>query len=125
LQAAVHAVHGAAESFEQTDWDQIVAIYDHLLELAPTAVIALNRAIAVSETTAGPAVALALVDALADELATYHFLHATRGELLVRLGEPIGASLAFGRAAELAPSDADRSHLAARLATIGRPARPT
>jgi RNA polymerase sigma-70 factor, ECF subfamily len=83
LQAAINAVHADAPTVEQTDWSQIVVLYDQLLALTPTPVVALNRAIAIGEVQ-GPAAALALVDELA--LDTYHPFHATRADLLRRLG---------------------------------------
>ncbi|MGH9136796.1 MAG: RNA polymerase sigma factor, partial [Acidimicrobiales bacterium] len=81
LQAAIQAVHCAAESVEATDWAQIVALYDHLHELAPTPVVALNRAIAIGEVD-GPARALEALDRLAVELDGYHLWHAARGAVL-------------------------------------------
>ena len=79
LQAAINAVHADAPSAEETDWVQIVALYDQLLAIAPTPVVAMNRAIAIGEVQ-GPAAALALVDELA--LDNYHPFHATRADLL-------------------------------------------
>jgi RNA polymerase sigma-70 factor (ECF subfamily) len=81
LQAAIQAVH----SEPPTDWRQVLALYDHLLALSPTPVVALNRAVAVAEVS-GPAAALPLVDALAGSLGDHHLLHATRADLLRRLG---------------------------------------
>ena len=83
LQAAINAVHADAATLEQTDWSQIVALYDQLLAVAPTPVVALNRAIAIGEVQ-GAAAALALVDEL--DLDNYHPFHATRADLLRRLG---------------------------------------
>jgi hypothetical protein len=83
LQAAINAVHADAATVEQTDWSQIVALYDQLLAVTPIPVVALNRAIAIGEVH-GPAAALALVDQL--DLDTYHPYHATRADLLRRLG---------------------------------------
>src|SRR5207302_8750360 len=82
LQAAINAVHADAATFEETDWSQIVALYDQLLEVAPTPVVALNRAIAIGEVH-GPAAALTLVNEL--DLDNYHPFHATRADLLRRL----------------------------------------
>lgn len=101
LQAAIRAVHCAAESFEATDWPQVVALYDHLLTLTPTPVIALNRAIAMGEI-AGPDVALTAIDAIAFDLVDYHLMHAARGAMLRRLGRWDAASAAYERAADLA-----------------------
>jgi RNA polymerase sigma-70 factor, ECF subfamily len=108
LQAAINAVHAEAPTVEATDWSQIVALYDQLLALAPTPVVALNRAIAIGELQ-GPAVALALVDELA--LDTYYPFHATRADLLWRLGRHPEAASAYRRAAALAPTDAERDFL--------------
>jgi RNA polymerase sigma-70 factor (ECF subfamily) len=108
LQAAISAVHADAATIEETDWTQIVALYDHLLALAPTPVVALNRAIAIGEVQ-GPAAALALVDDL--DLDNYHPFHATRADLLRRLGRDGEAAAAYQRAAALAPTDAERDFL--------------
>jgi RNA polymerase sigma-70 factor (ECF subfamily) len=108
LQAAIHAVHTDADSVEETDWCQIVELYDQLLTVAPTPVVALNRAIAVSEVD-GPAEALALVDGL--NLDGYHPFHATRAELLRRLHRHGEAVDAYSKAASLAPTDAERNFL--------------
>ena len=108
LQAAINAVHADAGTIEETDWSQIVALYDHLLAVAPTPVVALNRAIAIGEVR-GPAVALALVDEL--DLDNYHPYHATRADLLGRLGRNIEAAAAYQRAAAMAPTDAERDFL--------------
>ncbi len=108
LQAAINAVHADAVTAGQTDWPQIIALYDHLLTLAPTSVVALNRAVAIAEVD-GPAAALSLVDAL--ELDNYHPFHATRADLLQRLGRVEEAMAAFERAADLAPTEAERTFL--------------
>jgi RNA polymerase sigma-70 factor (ECF subfamily) len=108
LQAAINAVHADAASAEETDWSQILALYDRLLEVAPTPVIALNRAVAVGEAH-GPAAALALVDQL--DLDNYYLFHATRADLLWRLGRRSDAEAAYARAAALAPTDAERQFL--------------
>jgi RNA polymerase sigma-70 factor (ECF subfamily) len=108
LQAAINAVHADAAIFEETDWPQIVALYDQLLALAPTPVVALNRAIAIGEVE-GPAAALALVDEL--DLDNYHPFHATRADLLRRLGRHREATAAYQRAAAMAPTDAERDFL--------------
>ncbi len=117
IQAAINAVHADSTSLETTDWGQIVALYDQLLELAPTPVVALNRAIAIGEVR-GPAVALALVDDL--DLGTYYAFHAARADLLVRLARHDEAALAYERAAALAPTPAERDY----LASGGRQRRP-
>ena len=108
LQAAINAVHADAPTVEETDWSQIVALYDQLLAVAPTPVVALNRAIAIGEVR-GPAAALALVDEL--DLDNYHPFHATRADLLRRLGRHREAAAAYERAAAMAPTDAERDFL--------------
>ncbi len=115
LQAAINAVHTDAESVQATGWPQILALYDQLLALAPTPVVALNRAIAVGEVR-GPQAALDLVDRL--NLPDYHAFHATRAELLRRLGRVEHAVAAYDAAAALAPSPAERDYLAAQAATL-------
>lgn len=108
LQAAINAVHAEALTFHETDWAQIVALYDQLLKFAPTEVVALNRAIAVGEVE-GPEAALALVDEL--ELDAYYAFHATRADLLQRLGRHTEAAVAYETAASLAPTHAEREFL--------------
>ncbi len=108
LQAAINVVHADAATVEQTDWSQIVALYDQLLAVAPTPVVALNRAIAIGEVQ-GAAAALTLVDEL--DLDSYHPFHATRADLLRRLGRSSEAAAAYERAAAMAPTDAERHFL--------------
>jgi RNA polymerase sigma-70 factor, ECF subfamily len=108
LQAAINAVHSDAPTAAATDWPQILALYDQLLWVAPTPVVALNRAVAVGEVH-GPAAALALVEEL--DLDGYHLFHATRADLLRRLGRHREATAAYERAAALAPTDAERAFL--------------
>jgi RNA polymerase sigma-70 factor, ECF subfamily len=108
LQAAINAVHADARTVEETDWSQIVGLYDQLLGLAPTPVVALNRAIAIGEIE-GPAAALALVDEL--DLDNYYLFHATRADLLRRLSRHTEAVAAYERGAVLAPTDAERDFL--------------
>src|SRR5918992_576166 len=108
LQAAINAVHADAATFADTDWAQIVALYDQLLALAPTPVVALNRAIAIGELQ-GPAAALALVEQL--NLDGYYAFQATRADLLRRLGRGSEAVAAYERAAALAPTKAERDFL--------------
>ncbi len=114
LQAAIHAVHCDAESLEATDWRQIVALYDQLYPVMPTPVVALNRAIAVGEVD-GPGAALAMLDSIAPDLDEYHLLHAARGETLRRIGDRTAAARAYQRAAQLAPTGADRRFLEGQL----------
>ena len=108
LQAAINAVHADAATFEATDWSQIVALYDHLIEVAPTPVVALNRAIAIGEVQ-GPAAGLELVDRL--NLENYYSFHAARADLLRRLGRDDEAAIAYERAALMAPTEAERDFL--------------
>jgi RNA polymerase sigma-70 factor, ECF subfamily len=115
LQAAINAVHTDAESMQATDWAQILTLYDQLLALAPTPVVALNRAIAIGEVH-GPQAALELVDQLT--LPGYHAFHATRADLLRRLGRLDHAASAYDTAAALAPNGAERTFLSAQAATL-------
>lgn len=108
LHAAINAVHADASTFEETDWSRIVALYDRLLAVAPTPVVALNRAIAIGEIQ-GPAPALALVDEL--DLDSYYAFHATRADLLSRLGRQEEAAVAYERAASMAPTESERDFL--------------
>ena len=108
LQAAINAVHADAATVEETDWSQILELYDQLLAVAPTPVVALNRAIAIGEID-GPTAALAVVDSL--ELDNYHPYHATRADLLRRLGQHREATAAYQRAAALAPTKAEQDFL--------------
>jgi len=113
LQAAINAVHSDAATAEDTDWRQILQLYDHLLTLEPTPVVALNRAVAVAEVQ-GPAAALDLVDGL--DLDRYYLYHAIRADLLRRLGRPGEAARAYEGALALTENAAERAYLAARLA---------
>jgi len=115
IQAAIAAVHSDAVQAAHTDWRQILALYDQLAAIAPTPVVALNRAIALAEV-AGPAVALEAVDAL--PLDGYHRYHATRADLLRRLNRPAEAAAAYDRAIALAGNAAERTFLAARRAAL-------
>ncbi|MEA1902160.1 MAG: DUF6596 domain-containing protein [Actinomycetota bacterium] len=114
LQAAIQAVHCDADSFEATDWDQIVALYDDLFSAMPTPVVALNRAIAIGEIE-GPGAALTALDAIGPNLDNYHLMHAARGTTLRRLGQRDAAKAAYERAAHLAVTDADRRFLAQQI----------
>lgn len=122
LQAAIVACHARASSADLTDWPKIVALYDALLELTRSPVVALNRAVAVSMAW-GPDAGLELVDALDGEgdLAGYHLLPSVRAELLTRLGRHAEARAEYERAAELAPSDRDRRLLRARAQLVRAP----
>jgi RNA polymerase sigma-70 factor (ECF subfamily) len=114
LQAAIQAVHCEADSFEATDWHQIVALYDHLFSVMPTPVVALNRAIAIGESE-GPGAALTALDAIAPDLDNYHLMHAARGSTLRRLGQRDAAKAAYERAAHLAATETDRRFLAQQI----------
>ncbi|MGN6611209.1 MAG: RNA polymerase sigma factor [Angustibacter sp.] len=111
--AAINAVHTSARDMRDTDWPQIVALYDQLVRLDPSPVVALNRAVAVAELD-GPQVALAAVDRLAGALAGYHAFHATRADLLRRLGRSADARAAYDRAIELAGNTAETAYLTRR-----------
>ena len=114
IQAAIVACHAEANSWEATDWPQILALYNELLWLAPSPVASLNRAIAVRYVE-GPSTALAAVDALAPTLGRYHLFHATRAELLRDLGRPGEARLADEQALALTANPAERALLEHRL----------
>jgi predicted RNA polymerase sigma factor len=114
LQAAIVACHAEAKRWEDTDWLQIVVLYDMLLHLAPSPVTRLQRAIA-ARYVIGPAAALRDVDALADHLDGYHLFHATRAELLRDLGRAGQARAADERALTLTANPAERSLLRQRL----------
>jgi RNA polymerase sigma factor (sigma-70 family) len=115
LQAAIVACHAEAERFEDTDWEQIVLLYDMLLHLAPSPVTRLHRAIAVRYAT-GPSQAMAELDDLAESLDHYHLYHASRAELLRELGHPDQARAADRRALELTANPAEQAVLQQRLA---------
>ncbi|HEY6745744.1 MAG TPA: RNA polymerase sigma factor [Mycobacteriales bacterium] len=117
IQAAIAAVHSDAPTGADTDWSQILALYDQLIVVAPTPVVALNRAVAVAERH-GPAAGLAELDRL--DLPGYHLFHATRADLLSRLGRSAEAARAYERALELATNATERAFLAGRLAGATR-----
>jgi RNA polymerase sigma-70 factor (ECF subfamily) len=116
--AAINAVHTSAPDVRDTDWAQVVALYDQLLRLDPSPIVALNRAVAVAELD-GPEVALAAVDRLEDSLAGYHAYHATRADLLRRLGRSGPARAAYDRAIELAGNTAETAYLTRRREQLG------
>ncbi|MFD8292484.1 RNA polymerase sigma factor [Streptomyces lavendulae] len=124
LQAAIAGCHAAAVRYEDTDWATIAALYGRLVHLVPSPVVELNRAVAVSMAE-GPAAALPLVDALADEpaLRSYHLLPSVRGDLLERLGRGPEARAEFERAAALTRNARERDLLLARAAALP-PVRP-
>jgi RNA polymerase sigma-70 factor (ECF subfamily) len=121
VQAAIAALHDEAPDAASTDWPQIVALYDVLSALAPSPVVAANRAVAVAMRD-GPEAGLALLDALADEprLRGYHPYSTARGELLHRLGRDDEAAVAYRRALERAGTEPEREHLRRRLDETGR-----
>lgn len=115
--AAINAVHTSARNAPDTDWSQVVALYDQLARIDPSPIVALNRAIAVGEMD-GPAAALATIDRLQDKLAGYHAYHATRAELLRRLGRTQESCLAYDRAIELTGNTAEIAYLARRRSEL-------
>jgi RNA polymerase sigma-70 factor (ECF subfamily) len=118
LQASINAVHSAAPSVAATDWPAVVSLYDQLLALTPSPVVALHRAVAVAEVD-GPAAGLALVEEL--DLDAYHLTHAIRADLLRRLGRRPEAAAAYAAAAERTENAAERTFLLrARDAVEGR-----
>jgi RNA polymerase sigma factor (sigma-70 family) len=114
LQAAIVACHADAAAFADTDWEQIVLLYDMLLHLAPSPVTRLHRAIALRYTT-GPQAALDELDTLGEALDGYHLFHATRAELLRALGQPYRARRADQRALELTANPAEQALLQQRI----------
>jgi RNA polymerase sigma-70 factor (ECF subfamily) len=116
--AAISAVHTSARDIRDTDWSQVVALYDQLVSLDPSPIVALNRAIAVAELD-GPEVALAAVDRLEHRLAGYHAYHVTRADLLRRLGRGEKSRAAYDRAIELAGNTAETAHLIRRRDELG------
>jgi RNA polymerase sigma-70 factor, ECF subfamily len=116
LQAAIAAEHARPTRAEDTSWERIAELYEALLVLDPSPVVALNRAVAVAFAR-GPAAGLALVDALVSEgrLERYHLLHTTRADLLARLGRDSDAAAAYRRALELASNPVERAFIESRL----------
>jgi RNA polymerase sigma-70 factor (ECF subfamily) len=117
IQAAINAVHGDARVATDTDWKQIVHLYDQLLSIAPSPVVALNRAVAVAEV-GGPAAALALVNGLDTDLNRYHLFHAIRADLLRRLDRKDEAAQAYAEAIARAANARERDLLERRRALI-------
>ena len=115
LQAAIQAVHSDAPTAAATDWRQIVRLYDQLQEIAPTPIVALNRAVAIAEVD-GPGPALALVDRIA--LHDFHLFHSIRADLLRRLGRDGEALLAYDAALGLTSNAAERAFLERRRAAL-------
>jgi RNA polymerase sigma-70 factor, ECF subfamily len=115
IQAAINAVHGDAATAADTDWRQILALYDQLFAITPGPIVALNRAVALAEVE-GPAAALALVDEL--PLGRYYLFHAVRADLLRRLGREADAARAYDQAIARAENAAERSFLETRRRTL-------
>jgi len=116
--AAINAVHTSARDARDTDWSQVLALYDQLVRLDPSPVVALNRAVALAELD-GPEVALAAVDRLGLALDGYHAFHATRADLLRRLGRTRESRAAYDRAIELAGNTAETAYLRRRRDQLG------
>jgi RNA polymerase sigma-70 factor (ECF subfamily) len=116
IQAAIGAVHSDAPIAAATDWDQILRLYDQLLVVAPSPVVALNRAVAVAELH-GPAAALTLVDEL--DLDRYYLFHAIRADLLRRLGRAAEAAAAYEAAIAGSDNAAEREYLRRRRQALG------
>ena len=115
LQAAINAVHSDASSAADTDWQQILELYDQLMAIAPSAVVALNRAVAVAEVH-GIAPALRLVDAI--DLLKYHLYHAVRGDLLRRIGRTADAASAYRLALDTCENKREREFLARQYRSL-------
>jgi RNA polymerase sigma-70 factor (ECF subfamily) len=119
--AAVNAVHTDARDVRDTAWTQVVALYDQLVRLDPSPIVRLNRAVAVAEVD-GPQVALALLDSLdSAPMQGYHAFHATRADLLRRLGRTEESRAAYDRAIALAGNTAETAYLTRRRDQLGRP----
>jgi len=116
--AAINAVHTSARNIRDTDWSQVVALYDQLVRIDASPVVALNRAVAVAELD-GPEPALAAVDRLEGPLVGYHAYHATRADLLRRLGRSRESRAAYDRAIELAGNSAETAYLTRRRDQLG------
>ena len=114
--AAINAVHTDAPTAADTDWSQLVALYDQLIRLDPSPIVALNRAIAVAELD-GPEVALALVDQL--PLSGYHAWHVARADMLRRLGRTAEAKTSYNAAIATTQNSAERAYLARKRGELG------
>jgi len=119
IQAAINAVHSDALSAAATDWRQIAQLYDQLMAVAPSPVVALHRAVAVAEVD-GPEAALTLVDALVPDLDRYHLFHAIRADLLRRLDRPTEAVHAYDQAIARTENAAERTFLQHRRHTLAQ-----
>jgi RNA polymerase sigma-70 factor (ECF subfamily) len=111
--AAINAVHTSARRAGDTDWSQVVALYDQLVRIDPSPIVALNRAIAIGELD-GPEVAMAMIDRLEDRLDDYHAFHAARADLLRRLGRSRESRAAYDKAIQLAGNTAETAYLTRR-----------
>jgi len=116
--AAINAVHTSARDVRDTDWSQILALYDQLVRLDPSPIVALNRAIAIAELD-GPQAALATLDRLEEKLAGYHAFHAARADLLRRIGLSRESRTAYDKAIELAGNTAEVASLTRRREQLG------
>jgi RNA polymerase sigma-70 factor (ECF subfamily) len=114
VQAAIAAEHCKAARADDTNWRQIVRLYDVLEGMQPSPIVSLNRAVAVA-MVAGPGPALLLIDELAGDLAEYHLLHAARADLLRRLGSSAAAAESYERALALVTNESERRFLERRL----------
>ena len=117
IQAAINAVHSDAPTAPDTDWRQIVALYDQLAVVAPSPIVTLNRAVAVAEVD-GPVVGLGSLDTLAGELGNYHLFHAARADLLRRLDRHRESAAAYADALALATNEAERTLLGRRYGEV-------
>lgn len=117
LQAAIAAAHCRAVRAEDTNWPQIVQLYDLLERLQPSPIVSLNRAVAIAMVD-GPPTAIALLDAIAPELDGYHLFHAARADLLRRMGAPAEAAQSYERAMALVTNDSERRFLDRRLREV-------
>ena len=122
IQAAIAAVHAEAPTAADTDWNEIVGLYDALMAVSPSPVVALNRAVAIAMRD-GPAAGLPLVDELLGELSEYRLAHATRAELCRRLGRIDDARASFQRALKLTRQEPERRLIEKRLKELGSGAR--
>jgi len=116
--AAINAVHTSARDASDTDWSQVVALYDQLLRVDPSPIVALNRAVAIAELD-GPDVALGIVDGLQDQLADYHAYFVVRADILRRQGRSEESRAAYDRAIALAGNTAETAYLTRRRDQLG------
>ena len=122
LQAAIAACHARARRFEDTDWERIARLYEHLAEATPSPVVELNRAVALSMAF-GPETGLALLDQLMafPAMQNYHLLPSARGDFLTKLGRHAEARAEFARAASMTRNKRERTLLLNRAAACGQP----